>query len=285
MYKSYTRTRSGTKQNTGGGVTAQYDRSLQYRYRRMPRGKRRFHRRFNTRVNYVIDKALATQTILRNSALGGAWADGVQQTFGVTCYGWNGTDDSLNAGSNDMSSIMASVFPANEAGKLRFLNCHVDCTFQNTGSTNTEVDVYEFWWRGPEEQANVTGAWNDAAGETPTIGVVGASALTRNTRGATPFEFPMFCRQLKIGKKTKYLVPVGQAFTYQMRERKNRVLTTNDVNEYVSFGKKGWTKGLIFVCKSTVGDVDGDGACKIGVTRTYRYVQLQNNNYGDAVLA
>jgi len=251
----------------------------------LPRFKRRVYKRFSRRVNHVIDKSLATQPILRNSALTGGWADGVQQTFGVTCYGWNGTDDSLNAGTTDMKAIMTSVFPANEVGKIRFTNCHVDCTYQNTGTTNSEVDVYEYYWRGPEEYSSITSAWDDAAAETPTVGVVGVSALTRNSRGATPFEFPMLCRQLKIVKKTKYLVPVGQAFTYQMRERRNRYLTTNDVNEYISFGKKGWTKGLIFVSKSTVGDTEGDGNCKIGVTRTYRYVQLKENNYGDAIIA
>lgn len=284
LYRGYTASRRYPKRATGGGVTAQYDKTVQYRYRRLPRAKRRSAKRFNSRVNYVLDKQLATQTVLRNSSLSGTWVDGVQQTFAVCAYGWNGTDDTLNGGMSDMRTIMASVFPSQENGKVRFMNCHVDCTFQNTGSTNTEVDVYEFYWRANEIYSSVTGAWDDAAAETPTIGIVGASALTRNSRGATPFEFPMLCRQLKIVKKTKHLVPVGQAFTVQMRERRNRVVTVNDVNEYGSFGCKGWTKGMVFVCKSTVGDVDGDGSCKIGVTRTYRFSQLRDSNYGDAIL-
>lgn len=90
---------------------------------------------------------------------------------------------------------------------------------------------------------------------------------------------------MKILKKTKYLVPVGQAFTYQMRDRKNRVLTNDDVADYNSFAKRGWTKGFFFVCKSTVGDTEGDGACKIGVTRTYRFSTLENSSYGDGVIA
>lgn len=282
LYNSYTSTRQRPGKNSGGGVTAQYDRSLQYRYKRMPRAKRGRIRRFARSVNRVIDRALATQTILRNSSLSGSWTDGVQQVFAVTVYGWSGVNDSLNAGADDMDAISLSVFASQPSKKIRFMNCHVDATYQNTGSTNSEVDVYEYYWKAAETQQNLVSSWDDAASETPTIA---GTALTRNTRGATPFEFPMLCRQMKILKKTKYLVPVGQAFTYQMRDRKNRVLTNDDVVDYQSFAKRGWTKGFFFVCKSTVGDTEGDGACKIGVSRTYRFSTIESSLYGDGVIA
>lgn len=282
VYSAWNRYGSKRKSGEGSGVTTQYDRRVQYKYRRMPRRMRRRYQRFDKRVSHVINKSLATQTILRNSALSASFVDGAQQTFSVVCYGWKGTSSVLECGVDDMSNIATSVFASVDAKKVRFVNCHVDVTIQNTGATNVEMDIYEYWWRGPEVYVSPNAAWDDAASETPTLA---GTALTRNTRGATPFEFPMLCRQLKIIKKTKYLLPISQAMTYQMVDRRDRVVTLNDVIDYASFGKKGFTKGIFIVTKSTVGDIDGDGSVKIGATRTFRFVTLLDATYGDGVIA
>lgn len=290
--RSFTMTRR--KRGSGGqGVTSQYDRSLIYRKRSMPRGRRRRWRRYVKRVNFVSEKALGTRTVVRNSLLTvqqtfATGNDQVQQVPVLSLYGMRNTALDFD---NDLSVICGDT-DLGTTGKLLFQSGVFDMTVRNTsfttsiGTGNTaatlEIDVYEMTagrqFALPGEATNMGAAL--ALGNTDTATIPGlATALTPQSRGWTPWDTPAALSQyrMKIWKKTKFFLSSNQTFTYQYRDPRRHVFDKQSMPTTTCDNMPGMTRFFVIVMKptpgytySTEGGVDY-AQIQIGITRKYMY--------------
>lgn len=302
--RSNTRTMTrGRRQPTGLGVNTQHDRKLIYRRRRMPYYRRRRWKSYVRKVHAVAEKDLGSRTILFNNQLTfGQTTDGNDNIFDLELYSQSSTDSWRSDLYNISGYENVNANPTHAAGddipsasKFLFQSAVLDITFRNGstynsgGSTNLdsrakmEVDVYEMSVRrdATDTTSNYAGLYslfNDANSNTLNIGGAG-TGLAIDQRGVTPWELPLALSRwkMKIWKKTKFMVPNGDTFTYQVRDPKRRVATQESLQKTGGFNRVGWTKILFFKCKlvpgCTLGTTDGtyQNNAYVGCTRKYMY--------------
>lgn len=278
---------SGT---SGGGVTNQFDRSRQYRYRPLSRRKRfRARRRFR-RFEKLLNKRLAKQTVLFNTSnTVNVTGVSVQSFVAAQLYGWRGTDTTQDVGNSDMSDLYNNDARIGSASKYEITDAVLDFTGRNTGTTSTlEIDVYEYFTRADNAlYSSLQDLLGKVDSDTPVINGAGFG-IGIGTRGAGPFELPVLCENIKIIKKTKFLLSPGQAFTYIVKDRRPRIIWGDDVSRVTvgsNFHRNGFTRGLLCVVKNAI----GEGALTVGTfvggaSRIYRYVITQESITKDQAL-
>lgn len=284
--------RARNKEST---TTTQYDTTTQYRYKRMPRRKKRIWKKFVKKVQAVEQKSLGTKTVLFNSQTEAAGLAGKQGYAAVFLYGRSGTKDPAGTqqdpynglnGLRDIQTIMnndTDIMSPNTQGtrgaKFTFKSAVLDTTCTNIGNRSLEVDVYE-----------VNVRTDDTKTATPFATIANAMNITDvipNTnsnvqvdianRGVTLFDLPSAISndKWKIYKKRKYFVAAGSSFTFQFRDPSNYVINAseNKITEggNGSYAYRKMTRMFFFIVKNVSG-YDGD-ECKlrIGNTRKYSY--------------
>jgi len=289
-FGSMTMTRRGRGRTSGRGITTQYDRSLIYRKRRMPRWRKRSWRRFNKKVLAVSEKDLGSRTVVRNSliepsAIMNLAAATLHTTEYVALYS---LQDGVRADMNDIQE-MSNDTDLGVTGKALFKSAVIDITVRNTSERleesrnppiTLEVDVYEITsgmlWGQVDHAGNLTQVFDEGAGDTATIpGQV--NALARTQRGWTPWDFPSALSEYKmrIWKKTKYFVGENQTFTYQSREPRRKLIDRQKMT-FLANNMPGLTRFFFFVIKPTPGYIYSDTTpdtyrLSIGFTRKYLY--------------
>lgn len=285
------------RDNDMTGVTNDYDRQVQYRRKRMPWRKKRRWVNFIRRVKAVDQSTWQTTTTIRNNTMQYAWDTADQRVGCAVLYGFAGTTDIVDSspftalttqtvGNTDIKDIMLASGGADGPGEdLRFTSGVLDLTFTNRGTdTNNgrlEVDVYEIIFTGMESGVSLIQDYTEgftvlSTNKPATYGTYGWT-----TRGVTPFENPQASAQgYKVIKKTKFLLNVGESFTYQKRKPGNfnvsgAELFTSAAGTSTEAQYKGKTMNIVFVMKGLPGsDYSVGGSqlnCAIGVTRTYKY--------------
>lgn len=270
------------------GITQQHDVARQYRYKRMPRKlRRRFKRRYKLFRNRLL-KDLGTQTIIRNNNVTITALSTAQQYAVCHLYGFAGLDNAQEMGCNDMDSIRAND-PVNipDSGKMFFQNAILDISVRNNAAVVLELDQYIILAK-PKNRlfASFQAAVNNAQGDTDVIGA--GTQILMTTRGATPFEFPDLCKYFKVLSKTKFFIGAGQAITYQLKDRKDRMITGDQFNRASIAGqenafKDGWTKCVMYIGKTITGSTDSANFT-VAATRSYRYKFLDENVNRDAII-
>lgn len=268
---SYVRTKL-TSNPSGVQTTSQYDFKRQYKYKRAPaRIRRRAKKAYRRFVKQSL-KLVGTNTVVKNDSNVTVTSALIKQNYtAVHCGGTNGGGD---FGGSDLNTILSSDTRINpSSGKVLLQNSSVDITMRNTSDAVTgaplEVDVYEVaYWDSIKPNtfaALVTAVQTD----TPAIGSLSSLLLT--DRGTQLFDFPAFAKKgLKIYKKTKVFLPIGNTATYRMSLRKNMwINATNDIIDSTGYVKRGYTKSLIFVFKPVVGSSD---TCSLAIGNTRKYV-------------
>lgn len=292
-YKGY-KYLTGTDNSTSGqGVTAQYDRKVVYKKKRMPRRKRRRWARFIKKVNAVTMKTLGTKSVLYNNQLS-TTTPGTTQAYAFVClYGRDGASSSgIQCGANDMRLIMNNDPQITTTSKIMVGSAILDVTFTNVSSganeqqSGIELDIYDIVFRKDDDSTQFIQMITKAETETPLIGTTGASVLL-STRGVTPWELPsLLANGVKIIKKTKYFLGSGDCGTYQIRDAKNRILRKSYVEQVDDqFIYPGYTRGLLFVHKGVPTPIPANQVTttQIGVTRKYMYKIMQNQGDSDGV--
>lgn len=263
----------------------------------MPRGKRRRWRRFVKRVNAVDERELGSQTVVFNNSISVETTNPDNQLLeNVALY----PQTSTNAWLNDLNNISGyfNAGPAVTAGsddyvnattKVMFHSGVLDVTVRNTSKDNTgapldiplEVDVYEISVRHGEDDSVLTSAtelkdyFDQGAADTLDIGgTVAAIPMEIIKRGVTPWDLPaaLSSYKIKIWKKTKYFIGLGQTFTYQMRDPKRHVTTIGKMARGTTCNHKGLTKWIFFIGKAVPGIGVGSNVIprlNFGVTRKY----------------
>jgi hypothetical protein len=293
---------------SGRGVTFEHDRQFMYRYKRMPRRKRRRWLKFKGKVDAVSEKKLGSRTVLFNKSA--TIENNIAQQQGVEnicLYGWDSTTlvstwhndlryiSRLENVNTDFDQTVTQDVP------ILFQSAIVDITMRNVSSQDgqlnndatLEVDVYE--WRMKRE-AELNGS-NYQTGQTiftntaldNQFGIFDNNTASTGTptvlsqRGCTPWECttPLSAFKIKILKKTKFFIRSGQTATYQLRDPKRHAITKRmlqtDTNGQSGFNLPGITKNILIVFKSvpgvTVGSSAGQTQEKLifGVTRKYLY--------------
>lgn len=280
---SYTKTRSGA------GVTDQYDKKTIYRKKRMPRRQRKRWSKKKRGFDAMLLKRLATKTVVFNDTLDtGNWVGGLQRNLVVHLYGKYGTDrgaptQQVEVGTNDVYTTMNNDNASNESiEKICYESAILDFTTTNSGTSQLEVDVYEFYTGALRQDTQSWGFDQSLAqAATPLING-GPGNMDLDARGVTPFEFPLMSRYgWKILKKTKYLLSPGKAFTYQVRDPKNRWVAGADVyktSPNSDLCLRGATRSYLFIAKQVAGQpTDEVNRLVVGATRVYRYKILENN--------
>lgn len=294
-YKSKRRAQN----QSGQGITEQYDRKTIYKKKYMPRGKKKAWKRFKSKVNHIAEKNLGTRTAVYNLQYLSQNQNPLNHGLTSVClYGHRSNnsrfDDMhfLAQQENDLNPTAGLGETTDLTTKFMFQSGILDVTVRNSsfivGQTSPsipiEMDVYEI-----NIGVNVDNTANDinipenlfekAAGDTKDIGGNLANALNIQLRGVTPWDIPTALARykLKILKKTKYFLSPGQTMTYQYRDPGRHVMVKQRMLETSGFSRPSTTKTLLFVYKSVpgflVGSTPGDVTERldIGVTRKYMY--------------
>lgn len=292
-YKStYGRTQQTRKKNyrSGGGVTIQHDRAVQYLRKRAPKKIRRKCKRQRKSHEWNLIKDLGSNTAVRNSVITGSWVAGDTNQYAVDAclYGMRGdADGANNAGFQDVITILnADTEADSQFEKVIFSTGILDITYTNTSTVQftQEVDVYEIIFTGRNSGARVVADYNEAFAATPIQGGGGTAVANFTPRGITPFECPLASeRGYKILKKTKYFVSAGTCFTYQIKDKKNKWLHGHMLRNASSAFEAQWrykTRNLLFIAKPITGTPTGNaGSFSIGCTRKYLYkTQFDNRD-------
>lgn len=295
-----------TKKNQargGVGVTTQHDQRTIYRKKRMPFRRRRKWKLFKRKINAVSEKTLGSRTVVHNQLLQFVnTTSGNQISGAIYLYSQNGAgassakDLALIAGyENAGDQTAAAGETVDLAAKFLFQSAVMDVTFKNNSTyndglittTNTvaklEVDVYEISMKKNSEETGFTATvfesiLADNATQTKAIGGAGTE-ISHDLRGVTPFDLTYVLSRwgVKIWKKTKYVVPNNDTFTYQVRDPRRHVAEKRDLAAQDGFNRPGWTRIVYFTAKLvpdlTVGTGTGTYQEKlaIGCTRKYFY--------------
>lgn len=288
-YKSYTKF---SKKKTGAQntVTAQYDTTLQYRKKRMPRYKKRGWINFSRKVNAVLTKAHGTKTVVMNQTCSQVIDQlGLNQiTLGCHLYGkagrWRSVGPNAEVGLNDLYQVVKDRPDDNR--KYHFCSGVIDITARNiSANSDLEVDLYVVTYgEDVQDMRNFQDLVIAAESETSTTQPQ-FSALTLSGRGVTLFDLPVLIKscKMKILSKRKYFLPVGSTFTYQYRDAKNHVIPQSRIKEFEdnaaiesNEGQNSYiypylTKSVIMVAKKTIGSPTDAGELIVGCTRKYSY--------------
>lgn len=248
--------RSTTNRGTrsGTGVTFQHDTKTVYRRKPAPKRVIRKIRRFQKRVDSVLDRHAGTQTLVLSNGFNIQSAVNEQNFIGFTLYGVTGTNPSWNY---DIASILNSVPDVsdtlpNYARRVHMRNAVLDVTLRNTGATLVEMDLYEWYCKKTCNVGNpdlLLGSSENQESQT----ILGRNELDMYDVGATPFQFPNVGRYLTIRKKSKAVISAGNAYTYQIRDPRNKWIPADRIIDTPNahFGIPGWTQGVYVVIKGT----------------------------------
>lgn len=298
-YFSRARRRLAARGGTSGkGFTSEHPRQTIYRKRRMPYRKRRRWVRFMKKVNAVDERELGSRTVVFNDGPTFSTTFANAQVVGsVALYPLKSTSNHLND-LNKISTIENIGNPTQAAGstvdsttKFLFHSAVLDITIRNTSHDGAEgdvdipleMDLYEILVRagGPDGSGTTYNKLEDyfSRGAQITLdigGAIGSSAADINDRGMTPWDLPaaLSRSRIKILKKTKFFMGLGQTVTYQVRDPKRRVTTLERMSASDSVTMRGWTKHILMIAKPVPNETISAvrvPRLHVGTTRKYFY--------------
>lgn len=293
--KSY---RKFSNKRTPGAVGVQRDVVTQYRYKKMPRYKKKSWKKFSKKVNAVIGKGLGLQTVVFNDKMESVTAANGQQWVTALLYGNNGSEDKLSSvGNQDLWRIFNNEPGINKnpatnpdtplSGKLHFQSACIDLTIRNMSADNeAEVDVYFGYFLKSQVAYNTDAAkktlrddFYDIQTGTGVVIQTGNSLCTLDQRGVTPFECTNALSRttFHITKKQKMDMQPGKSVFLQHRDSANHILEWSNISQF-SYGLKGLTFGVLIVHKPTVStSTTLVSTLVVGVTRKYSYSVVEEN--------
>jgi len=224
--------------------------------------------------------------------------DGNQDFGFLTLYGKDGAQPTSNqCGSNDLAAVINNDSYLTTTSRPLFGSAVMDLTFTNMSTvtegggvqnTGCEVDVYDIVYRIKTEHASPILLFQSGDSNTVQINTSQPS-LSLHQRGTTPFDIPDALSQagIKILKKTKFLLGVGECATYQIRDSKNRKFRSDVVNDNEdNFIYPGATRSLLIIAKGvpTTNSQYQHMILNIGCTRKYMYKVIKQDINADNFL-
>lgn len=263
--------------SSGVQTTNQYDVRKQYRYKKMPRRKKRMWKKFVRKSKAVTLSLLGSRTQLRNTQLQQSVPIIDQTVYKLHLYGKAGTDIAgIEAGTNDCQSIVDTDLLVSTVRnwQMYFQSAVLDMTIRANGGGGVELDIYEVGYFDTTKEANLTGVYNASFARSSNTAGAGANDANRiqiTTRGATLFDLPEFTKAgVKIYKKTKVFLGAGQTTTFQTRDPRTHRFTNEDEEDDTGFIKLGMTRSVVVIAKQLPGATESTNLV-MGVTRKYMY--------------
>jgi hypothetical protein len=269
---------------TTGITTDHYDKKLKYKYKRMPKGKRRKYVKRVKFIRSVIDNSLggtyATKyhvpAIADESALSGKQVifgcvmgeglpiGGSTATLGQTTGEYAG--ELVNAIQQRENLVDSSLISTIANYKYTIASNGMNTILHNESSDTCVLDVYTFICRKDLPLAAMKSAAANGANPNLSMGnlyewmleeesfTVGGGLATRHTYAQIPFQNHHWCKYFKIVKVQELKIPGGSNVTLSMRTAKNFVWDSEKFQ-----GKwcvKGITQGYLFRARGVPTDTD-----------------------------
>lgn len=223
-------------------LTGQYDYKVDYRKRKLTKGKRRFFKRkrkWRARiVNTVRNADVGSTHVVRRSLAALTTATQLSDSCCFGMYGLNGTSsDGLN-GTADMREIFREISESDWAAtqtvgatqhhRIYSMHATMECTIRNEGTNDALIEAYHI--RGTRTAQSGTNpvqiyslAFQKAnLAQDPNTGNSFDQKLEYTQVGITPFQAPLFCRYYRIYKRTKFRIPPGNEVNFVVHDRRPR---------------------------------------------------------------
>lgn len=251
MSRTRTRTKKSRAQESAP-LTYDNDFKTDYRYKRMPRRRRRRWISFSRRVNHVIlrgQQGLKKEIFRRLQTLSSTSGScGFTEQMLYTADGDPGVHAAdvgqlfrghLGVDAFDNANNLASL--SNASKQLRFESAQLEITITNSGNNKAIVESYYIRCRKQHAQTNAT-ATNCVSGvyqlgfikqdqvrDEETGNTVGLGKQTEFQVGTTPFQSPRFCSVFKILRRRKYTIAPGNSVSWILKDPRNRRITAENV--------------------------------------------------------
>lgn len=299
------RTNTATGKRVGESTPLTYDNDFKtdYRYRRMPRRRKRRWVSFVRKVNAVtMKKQQGLKKVLFYGIKNLTTVANQSGTTDMMMYSADGSAvlDNADIGAIFRGHLGATVFNdqnsfaaiGNAQKKLQFESCQMECTVRNLGSVSAIVEVYYVRCRKAHAQTNLDSG-NTAAGiyhlgflkqtqvqdlEESTI--LGTGPQVSTQIGTTPFQSPRFCETFKILRRKKYQIAPGNTISFLLKDPRNRTIEAGNVRSqlFIPFTTHGYLCQFYGVPGLDSGPVHAM-ACNLifSYTRKYQYYAPLSN--------
>jgi len=234
-------------------TTDQYDRSVRYVRRRMPRYKRKRWVSFSRKVQHVALQMNPLRIYQNNFKGLNAGADGTQSSNGALLY-----DEFTNH--LDVSNIFKDAYGGSgvpggyTSNRIYLKSATMDVQFTADAGLAAIIDVYHVRMRRGTvgSFASLQTFWDNCFAQLAAVGSVSNTNVAN-----TPFSCPAFCKTFLVMKKTQYLVDEGNVVTVQMRMPRNGYIMGRNLEQTFS-GQPGWTQGFFWQIRGIPGNTAGD---------------------------
>lgn len=270
--------------------TFQHDVQSLYRYRRMPRRKRRRAIRYKRRVDRVINSRVPVRTFIKTTTQFAPSKIDEQSYAYSLCLGVDVSNDQKEA-NDDLEDMAAQAFEvastvnvATWRGRIFIKSVTLETIIRNLSSVLVFFDVYRIYCRTDvslQDYRNST-TFAPTAAELATTAIVGFEDTPSPSgwlaprifnHGVTPFQNSKFCQQFKIVSKTRYRIEPGSTIQLHLQRRVNKTFNYADIRgkAYV----RGLTTGYFFLFYGAPGGTAAEGlysqASSIRIVRNVQY--------------
>lgn len=287
-------------------LTGQHDYKTDYRKRRLTRRGRFLSRRrgkWRRRVLKVTRESLVGSShIIRREHDDIAAAANTSNSFVTGIYGLDGYDGGIGTFplnvTNDVGSLFneldtaawnASRTAVGNNRKLTYFSSSMEVTISNTGTVPVLMEAYfimgrnrvpsdwitphQMYISGFNKQPQVV---NDAGGAI----VAPDGPLSFSDLGTTPFQNAVFCRNYKIVKRMKFVIPAGSSISQMIRDTRPHTWTVQSAKGFVN--DRAY-KGILWQFQGHPSSANQAEAATINVlnVRRYRAKLLPNTNTTD----
>lgn len=264
-YRSRTQTRNKKRSTETAPLTYDNDFKTDYRYKSMPRRRRRRWRKFVKRVNAVVNKGQGLKKLL--------YSDIVRITAPINqCTYHSGMLYTPDARVTDLSADLGTIFrnilgatpyndinlitiPADVDKKIRFESANMDVSWRNMGTNPVIIDLYYVKCRKTFGLLDV-----DVSNNTQGIFAHGfvkqgfiideedGTSITPKSFpteiGTTPFQSSLFCSTFKIMSKKRITIAPGNTVAMTLKDARNRIVNAMDTRARICM--RGLTHGYFF---------------------------------------
>lgn len=263
--KRYSKKRRKNTPRETAFLTYDNDFKTDYRYKRMPRRKRRAWKKFTKKVNAVVNKQLGLKKhlfshVTRDSAPTGSTYYGNAMLYTP--------DARVNDLSADMGTFFREMFPAAvfdnmnvfgvaDAQKvIRFESAQLEVTWRNVGSNPVIIDLYyvkcrrDFGLTSSDVLNNINGIFVLGFQKQGLVEDLEDNSTPFSTGqlatqyGTTPFQSPLFCQHYKIYSKRKITIAPGNTVSKTLKDPKNRYINSGE--QRASICKRNQTHGYFW---------------------------------------
>jgi hypothetical protein len=265
---------------TTGVSTTNYDKKNTYKYKRMPRRKRKKYMRKFKLFRHFLDKSIgSTKSIISEVSNTVTAATPTNENTGANWLGAtmnNAWPLYVNStATNPIQAFTDQTFPCDVTNSWQQVhniadgniddtqatyktmqnNNNMECILTNSSTENHMIcDVYTIVCRKdlPTAVVNLDANPGASLGSKSWIDFLNELNDPNTSVGLTnlassPFVWPEFCKYFKVLRVQQIQIPAGDCVTLSMRDNKNRYYDLRKIQGMIA--KKGWTKGFLFKVK------------------------------------